>query len=628
MAVSVICFQRWNVEIFVKFARTIKKDQMKEKTCIRKMKAAKKQIFAIAMIMAAVGAAHADKRITMPETWVAVDGLRRGVVSADSGASLRKPSDNYQVGMFYYIWHGQHGGETKDNTKLLAENPENPKFGPFDTFHWGGEPALGYYKGGDPFVIAKHMQWLVDAGVDFYFLDVTNGYIYPEQVKAVMREIDRRRSLGLKTPKLVFTISSNPVKTIKLVYETFYTNHDYDKYWYEWQGKPLVFADMATFPELSEDIINRFTWRHSWAWMEGKQKDKWAWLETYPQKPGWTTDGAGNKVVEQICVTTAEHPIRNMGKSYHDSAQPPVDKYGLCKETPYGLYFQEQMRQALKVHAPVLMVTQWNEWMAQRFRTGNTGMIRPGGYKPTPDETYFIDVYNQEFNRDIEPSKEPLIRDNYYMLLCSEMRKYRGVSPIPEPAAPRTIRINGSFDQWRDVKPEFADEPGDAFYTSQTAQSSASLLRATNDIVLAKVAANKRKMYFYVKTAGDIVVANDSTLWLTLLVNADCNYATGWNGYDFMVTPGAKGRMMLKRYANGKWTDVKALKWKCGEKEMMVEMSCQLLGIQDFGDVDFKWIDNVPKSLDDIMLFYSDGDAAPDTRFNYRYKGSVLNRQH
>lgn len=601
---------------------------MKEMVCIQKMKKTIKPISAIAVIMAAVIAAHADKRITMPDTWVAVDGLGRSVASADSGATLRKPSDNYQVGMFYYIWHGQHGRETRDNTKLLAENPGNPNFGPFGTFHWGGEPALGYYKGGDPFVIAKHMQWLVDAGVDFYFLDVTNGYIYPEQVKAVMREIDRRTSLGLKTPKLVFTISSNPVKTIKQVYETFYTNRDYDKYWYEWQGKPLIFADMATFPELPEGIISRFTWRHSWAWMEGKQKDKWAWLETYPQKPGWTTDDAGNRIIEQICVTTAEHPIRNMGKSYHDSVQPPVDKYGLCKETPYGLYFQEQMRQALKVHAPVLMVTQWNEWMAQRFRTENTGMIRPGGYKPTPDETYFIDVYNQEFNRDIEPSKEPLIRDNYYMLLCSEMRKYRGVSPIPEPAASKTINIKGSFDQWNGVKPEFTDEPGDAFYTSQTAQSSASLLRATNDIVLAKVAAGKKKMYFYVKTADDIVAANDSTLWLTLLVNSDCNYATGWNGYDFMVTPDAKGRMQLKRYAEGKWTDVKALKWKRGEKEIMVEVPCLLLGMQGFGDIDFKWIDNVPKSLDDVMLFYTDGDAAPDTRFNYRYKGGVLNRQH
>ncbi len=594
---------------------------------MQKMEKTIRPIFAIAVIMAAVFAAHADKRITMPDTWVAVDGLGRSVVSADSGAPLRKPSDNYQVGMFYYIWHGQHGKETKDNTKLLAENPDNPKFGPLGTFHWGGEPALGYYKGGDPFVIAKHMQWLVDAGVDFYFLDATNGYIYPEQVKAVMREIDRRSSLGLKTPKLVFTINSNPVKTIKLVYETFYTNRDYDKYWYEWQGKPLLLADMATFPELPEDIIGRFTWRHSWAWMKGKQKDSWAWLETYPQKPGWTTDGAGNKVVEQISVTTAEHPISNMGKSYHDSVQPPVDKYGLCKETPYGLYFQEQMRQALKVHAPVLMVTQWNEWMAQRFRTENTGLIRPGGYKPTPDETYFVDVYNQEFNRDIEPSKEPLIRDNYYMLLCSEMRKYCGVSPIPEPVAPKTIKISGSFAQWYDVKPEFADEPGDAFYTSQTAQSSASLLRATNDIVLAKVAADKKKMYFYVKTAGGIVAANDSTLWLTLLVNSDCNYTTGWNGYDFMVTPGAKGRMLLKRYADGKWADVKNLKWKRGEKEIMVEVPCSLLETNGFGDIDFKWIDNVPKSLDDIMLFYTDGDAAPDTRFNYRYKGGGLNRQ-
>lgn len=69
---------------------------------------------------------------------------------------------------------------------------------------------------------------------------------------------------------------------------------------------------------------------------------------------------------------------------------------------------------------------------------------------------------------------------------------------------------------------------------------------------------------------------------------------------------------------------VKALKWKRGEKEIMVEVPKKLMGMYGNTDFDFKWVDNVPKSLTDIMLFYSDGDVAPNTRFNYRYKGSNL----
>ncbi len=584
----------------------------------------KKQNIALAAMAAVAITAVADNHAVAPDTWVAVDGLGRTVASADAGAPLRNPADTSAIGMFYYVWHGHHGKETKDLTKLLAKNPEKPDFGPYMAFHWGGEPWLGYYVGGDKFVVAKHMQWLMDAGMDFYFFDVTNQEVYPEQIKAVMAEVDRRAALGLKTPKLVFTVNSGPANTVQKIYDLFYSKPEYDKYWYMWQGKPLIFANIAKCKKLSKKVIDRFTWRFSWAWMEGKNPNEWAWLETYPQQPGWTLDAAGHKKIEQISVSTAQHPTTGIGKSYHNGAEPPVDKYGLCKETPYGLYFQEQMKQALKVHPPVLLVTQWNEWIAMRFKTEKSGLVRPGGFKATPDETFFVDVYNQEFNRDIEPSKEPLIRDNYYMLFCSEMRKYRGVEAMPMPTAKKTIKINGKFDQWNGVTPEFADEPGDAFYTSATAQSPASLLRSTNDIVLAKVAADNKNLYFYVKTNDKLVEANDSTLWLTLLVNADCNYDTGWNGYNFMVTPYGNGKMALKRYVGGKWTVVKTLKWKRGDKEVMVEVPKKLMGMYGNTDFDFKWVDNVPKSLTDIMLFYSDGDVAPNTRFNYRYKGSKL----
>lgn len=37
-------------------------------------------------------------------------------------------------------------------------------------------------------------------------------------------------------------------------------------------------------------------------------------------------------------------------------------------------------------------------------------------------------------------------------------------------------------------------------------------------------------------------------------------------------------------------------------------------------DLEFKWIDNLNRP-DDIMDFYTCGDAAPGERFNYQYKG-------
>ena len=150
------------------------------------------------------------------DTWVCVDGLGREVPTAGNGVERTSVDTTVNVGMYYYIWHGQHGPAVKDNTKLLEKNAENPEWGGVSQFHWGGKPLLGYYNGGDAFVIARHMQMLVNAGVDFYFIDVTNGYTYDNNVRAVMNEADRRRKLGLKVPGLAFIVPhQGSAKTVK-----------------------------------------------------------------------------------------------------------------------------------------------------------------------------------------------------------------------------------------------------------------------------------------------------------------------------------------------------------------------------------------------------------------------------
>ncbi len=74
-----------------------------------------------------------------------------------------------------------------------------------------------------------------------------------------------------------------------------------------------------------------------------------------------------------------------------------------------------------------------------------------GGREVKMGEGYFIDQYNQEFSRDIEPMKGGHT-DNYYYQLIANVRKYKGVAK-PEPAGePVTIDLNGGFDQWRQVK--------------------------------------------------------------------------------------------------------------------------------------------------------------------------------
>ena len=48
------------------------------------------------------------------------------------------------------------------------------------------------------------------------------------------------------------------------------------------------------------------------------------------------------------------------------------------------------------------------------------------------DSTYFfVDQYNAEFNRCIQPMKGGYT-DNYYMQMAENIRQYKGIRPIPE----------------------------------------------------------------------------------------------------------------------------------------------------------------------------------------------------
>ena len=57
---------------------------------------------------------------------------------------------------------------------------------------------------------------------------------------------------------------------------------------------------------------------------------------------------------------------------------------------------------------------------------------------------------------------------------------------------------------------------------------------------------------------------------------------------------------------------------------MMVALNREQMGMEEDADFDFKWIDNILKSTTDVLDFVAKGEAAPNGRFNYRYKGSRL----
>ena len=527
-----------------------------------------------------------DIRDTMPDTWAARDGLGREVPIAPR--PLRK--DRF-VAMFSFLWQENVPGRgLYDLSKILAKSP--PTFGPPGAFHWWGEPRLGYYTMDDPAVIRKHVQMLVDAGVDAMVFDVTNAYTYDANVRAVLKTFKKIRSEGGRVPGIAFiTYSNSPTVTRKL-YDAFYRDPTNDAFWFRWRGKPLILAR-----DLPPDLAEFFTVRASWAWTKGQAwfgdgKDRWPWLDHTPQGYGWHESP---DKPEEVAVATAEHPVSDIGRSFHDGKEPE-------EKTPEkGLYFAEQWRRAREVDPEMVFVTGWNEWIAQRFVTEGG---QPFLGKPLPKGgTFFVDQYSPEYSRDIEPMRGGF-GDAYYYQLASEIRRFKGARSPERPSAPKTIRIAGPFSQWVNVGPTYRDDLFDPFARDHAGWDGAPRYvdrSGRNDFAEARVARDGTSVAFDVQTREQITEP-EGTCWMVLRVNGLVVNRVRSGNLAWVERDGKTVAKVPMRYAG---------------RELHLALSRRLFpkGRLNFR---FQWLDNVP--LDDPMGSLDHGDAAPNGRFEFVYR--------
>lgn len=574
------------------------------------------------------------------DTWVATDALGR---TLPAGGEVRAPQAGRQVGIFYLTWHGPHGYGSGDRmrddqgvvqkgqthyssphniSKALAENPTDPVLGGMGEFHHWGEPEMGYYVSDDPYVIRKHAEMLADAGIDFLFVDVTNGFHYKGVYDVVFAEFEKLRSEGRQVPKFAFITNTKAPEVVASLYEDIYKPGRFRDLWFEWDGKPLILSSAEGIPA---HIRAAFTWRQSWAWTSpagwfGDGRDRWPWLDSTPQNFGWHE---APDIPEQIVVSVAQHSTTNIGRSHEGGVQPPRE----AARPAEGLYFAEQWKRALQVDAPVTMVTGWNEWVAQRFATNGTtdtmfGKIAPEGMP------MFVDAYDEEYNRDIEPMKGGSTDSMYYQLVAN-VRRLKGARPIPPAGAPKTITVDGSAGDWADVTPEFRDHAFDTTHRDHMGWGRiARYVNATgrNDIVTAKVSRDKDRIYFLAETREPLTPSTDPN-WMLLFIDADRNPATGWEGFDFAVNmDGISDKETTLKKAVRKddgsfaWETVARVPCSAGGSTLEIAIPSDLLGWREVasGGFDFKWADN-PQKLNDITEFFISGDAAPSRRFKYRY---------
>ncbi len=564
------------------------------------------------------------------------------------------------------------------NARLDAKNPEWKD----GSYHWG-EPEMGYFLSRDEYVIRKDMSMLTDAGVDVLIMDVTNAVRYWNEWKTIFTVMEKMKAEGNKVPQFCFWAFNGPVITVvQDLYDKIYKPGKYKDLWFYWDNKPLLLynptpktkdatgnvqqnpnphydADAVTnkdnphyankdytekfYTDYTQEVKNTFSTRGMW----------WGYYKWNGQRYVGTEDNwsfgydLGNKNVrnlapeklvsthngrpEEVAVTPAQHPSSLIGKSWsRANGEPQLNGQDMPVETyvpwlkkkvahpeGYGIYFQERWDEALKTDASFLYLNDWNEWTAGKYQPDAGGTF---DFMRRKNSYYFVDQYNAEFNRAIQPMKGGYT-DNYYMQMAQNIRKYKGVRPIPELKGINHIKIDGNFDDWSAMKTEYRDTKGDVFHRDNAGYGGLHYRDTSgrNDIITCKVGVDNSYVNFYAETDQPLTPSTDKN-WMMLFIDADKNSNTGWFGYDFMVNKKVinSKTTTLCRYNGKEWVEVARVSYRYNGNQLEVAIPRALLKLKSSTmTFDYHWNDNAETLKDPISLSTS-GDSAPNRRFNYR----------
>lgn|GEM_PF-205040 len=348
--------------------------------------------------------------------------------------------------------------------------------------------------------------------------------------------------------------------------------------------------------------------------------NQWGWLEVYPQHIFYDSENRP----EQMTVGVAQNALDGKlsvlsnpgahGRSFHNGKQPPPEG-----QDTLGRNYQDQWNRALDVSPPFVFITGWNEWVMMRFNKQNSPFYGSG-------EVTFVDQFNAEYSRDIEPAECPH-QDNYYYQTIANIRRYKGVRRLPEVAS-NPILLNGDFSDWAAGSPEFRDDIGDPVRRNHPGWGSEGIYQnrtGRHDITSAKVSLDDENLSFYVRTLEPMGRPSEKH-WMLLFLDVDENPNNGWLGYDFIIRSAEEEpeRFAVLQQHSGQegdyhWITKSKIQRVINGTQMELSIPITLLdlGGKTVKKIDFKWADNIlengqPKD------FTVNGDVAPNDRYNYR----------
>lgn len=567
-------------------------------------------------------------------TWVATDDRDR---TTPTGVDTR---EGKQVGIFYFLNRGGEDTEfIQDNTKIYLEdgleglNEHLTTPGESGSYFWA-EPYFGYYKSNSEWVFRKHAYQLEAAGVDFIFLDFTNGAYYPHELQVLLDTWLQLRKEGTDTPDICVFSAGNYGAVMGALRGSMYSEAGFAKYgelFYQYKGKPLTLAGCAgDTSELGQWINSTFTVRNCWAWRD--EDGGWNWLQEYKYRGGkfqYSLGGPGRDAsgnFEQLALCLGHHPTTSKGRSYLGQRETicKENDYGFSLDSGAGLGFELQFNAIMHYDPDMVMITGWNEWTAGLNQTSS-------GYPYFAGSTdlgfQFVDQFNTEFSRDGEPMKlrdgeEVGFGDNYYYQMTGYIRQYKGTGAVSRASGQVSVDLSDNA-AWENVGPVYGDNVGDAMWRHEEGYF-ANLTyvgnSGRNDLVAAKVSQDKDYLYFTITTARNMVV-DDGANWMNLYVDLDNNPATGWEGYDLALNRARDGHYVAVESLADGWagSHIGQALYTVQGNRMTIRLAKASVGLNgQVSTLCFKWADNSTLT-GNVMEFMDLGDTAPNDRFSYLY---------
>ena len=566
-------------------------------------------------------------------------------VAADDFGNQSLPKDGVKtdkeryVGMFYFLTLGQHDNHTGIyNVTEILENygreafDSDSEISPVGAAHFWGEPVFGYYNSADEWVVYKQMEMLTLMGVDFLGLDVSNGVLYEDVVYVLLDVLADYRDQGWDVPQIVFythdygrdgqSVVDNALIPIKTM---FYDREEYHDLWFAPEGKPMViavneaeeFLDAADANGPYAEIKDFFHFKY-WVWptlqnVNQVVKNGMPWMQwTYPQPIHYESqrgdaNGAVNVSVAQHTTVRFSDTNGTRGRGWTPEAGNDHERYA------ENVNFQAQWE---TVHdnddqIKYVFVTGWNEWVAAKMQDGST--------------CYTVDQYNDEYSRDLEPTRTGPLKDNAFLLSHKEIRDYKMTEArhyVYESVSPS---VTDPADALWEKGKTYLDFTGEAIArNSYRMDGNLNYVDNSNrnDIASVTVARDSEFLYFRITTLEPITAyeAGD-TAWMNIWLNTMNGGEKNALGYQYVINRSVSGNKsaVMKATGNTTYETVGEAEISVSGNTLCVKVALSDLGLSDVNyDIEFKVSDNM-QSERDFLDFYSTGDCAPIGRLNFKF---------